>query len=129
MAAHYKVRHSRFVCDTGQGRWPSEAMHGWDKAIATMHRGETATVILGPQYAFGARGAPPKIPPNATLECSLELIDWVDLVVRYNAVPGKKETDSERMERWKRDLAEGTSPMREEGGECKAALGLVRADT
>ncbi|CAN0160938.1 unnamed protein product, partial [Discosporangium mesarthrocarpum] len=105
------------------GRWPSEAMHGWDKAVATMHKGERATVVCGPQYAFGSKGAPPKIPPNATIECELELLGWVDFAVKYNAVPpgsgagvGGRESESERVDRWKREMADGTSPMRPEIG-------------
>ncbi|CAM9421084.1 unnamed protein product [Phaeothamnion confervicola] len=96
------------------GRWPSEAMFGWDKALATMRRGELAAVRCGPRYAYGERGAPPKIPPNATLDCELELLDWVDLAARYNAAPG--ESDEARLARWKREVADGTSPMREEAG-------------
>ena len=32
-----------------------------------MKQGERATLICSPEYAYGARGSPPKIPPNATL--------------------------------------------------------------
>lgn len=81
-----------------------------------MHKGEVATLICGPQYAFGAAGAPPKIPANATVETRLELVDWLDLAVTYNAVPGKVETDDELRARWKEELADGTSPMRTEAG-------------
>lgn len=81
-----------------------------------MHKGEIATLISGPQYAFGAAGAPPKIPPNATVETELELVDWLDLAVTYNAVPGKVETDQELRKRWGEELADGTSPMRPEAG-------------
>ena len=84
--------------------------------MSTMHKGEIATLICGPQYAFGAAGAPPKIPQNATVETRLELVDWVDLAITYNAVPGKVETDDELRARWKEELADGTSPMREEAG-------------
>lgn len=99
-----------------QGRWPSEVTHGWDKAVSTMHKGEIATLVCGPQYAFGAKGAPPKIPPNATVETELELVDWLDLAVKYNAVPGKIETEEELRTRWGQELADGTSPMRKEAG-------------
>lgn len=99
-----------------KGKWPSEAMHGWDKAVSTMRLGEIATLVCGPQYAFGTKGAPPKIPPNATIETRLELVDWMDLAATYNAKPGVTETDSEIMARWKEGLADGTSPMREEAG-------------
>lgn len=81
-----------------------------------MRKGEIATLICGPQYAFGEPGAPPKIPPNATVETRLELAGWLDLAAEYNAVPGKVETDDELRERWSEDLAEGTSPMKDEAG-------------
>lgn len=104
-----------------KGKWPSEAMHGWDKVVSTMRLGEVATLVCGPQYAFGAKGAPPKIPPNATIETRLELVDWMDLAATYNAKPGVTETDSEIMARWKQELADGTSPMRPEAGKRAGA--------
>lgn len=100
-----------------KGRWPSEAIHGWDKAVSAMLMGEVATLICGPQYAFGKKGAPPRIPPNATIETKLELVDWVDLAATYNAKPGQQETDQERMARYRNELEDGTSPMRAEAGE------------
>lgn len=91
-------------------------MHGWDKAVSSMHKGEVATLICGPQYAFGEKGAPPKIPPNATIETEIELVDWVDFVAKYNAKPGVRETDSERLARYRQEIAEGSSPLVEEAG-------------
>lgn len=92
-------------------------MHGWDKAISTMHKGEVATLICGPQYAFGEKGAPPKIPPNATIETELELVDWLDFEATYNAKPGVRETDSERLARWRQEIADGSSPINTYAGE------------
>ena len=40
---------------------------GWDKCIATMKEGEKCIVYLTPENAYGARGAPPDIPPNMPL--------------------------------------------------------------
>lgn len=92
--------------------------------MSAMHRGEVATLICGPQYSFGEAGAPPKIPPDATVETKLELVDWVDLAATYNAVPGKVETDEELRDRWSEDLAAGTSPMKDEaGGESGTSRG------
>lgn len=35
--------------------------------MARMKKGEKALLICKPEYAYGAQGSPPKIPPNATL--------------------------------------------------------------
>lgn len=50
---------------------------GWDIAVATMRRGETATFTIAPQLAYGK--SPPiasSIPPDATLIFEIELFDW-----------------------------------------------------
>jgi hypothetical protein len=39
-----------------------------------MKKGELAVLICKPEYAYGANGAPPKIPPNATLKCTQLLL-------------------------------------------------------
>jgi FK506-binding protein 4/5 len=38
-----------------------------DLAVATMCRGEIASIECRSDYAYGASGSPPKIPPNSTL--------------------------------------------------------------
>ncbi|CAM9269117.1 unnamed protein product [Chrysoparadoxa australica] len=95
------------------GAWPSEAMFGWDKALAVMRRGEVAEVVCGPQYAYGSKGAPPKIPPNATLECELELLDWVDYAAQYRR---PEESEGERRKRWEEDIASAEGALKEEVG-------------
>ncbi|KAI9099932.1 hypothetical protein DFS34DRAFT_513867 [Phlyctochytrium arcticum] len=49
---------------------------GWDCGIATMLKGEKAIFKMKPEYAYGARGSPPKIPPNATLEFEVQMLSW-----------------------------------------------------
>ena len=53
-----------------------EVIKAWDCAIANMRKGELARITCGPEYAYGERGMPPKIPPNATLIFEVELIEW-----------------------------------------------------
>ena len=47
---------------------------GWEVGISTMTVGEKATLICKPQYAYGSKGIPPLIPPDATLVFEVELL-------------------------------------------------------
>jgi len=58
------------------GAEPSEAIKGWELAIPDMHPGEKALLTCTGAYAYGERGAPPLIPPDATLAFELDLISW-----------------------------------------------------
>ncbi|KAG5183811.1 hypothetical protein JKP88DRAFT_354553 [Tribonema minus] len=91
-------------------------MPGWDVAVQTMEKGERASIICSPQYAYGEAGAPPKIPPGASLECELELLDWEDVAARYSEYARPGETHEERMERWEQEIESGTSPIKEDVG-------------
>lgn len=53
-----------------------QVIEGWDLAIKTMKRSEVAKFTISPEFAYGERGAPPKIEPNATLVFEIELFDW-----------------------------------------------------
>ena len=46
---------------------------GWEIGIGGMLPGERAEFTIGPEYAYGEAGHPPKIPPNATLKFTIEL--------------------------------------------------------
>jgi len=46
----------------------------WTQAVQMMKPGGKARVICPPQTAYGERGAPGAIPPNATLTFEIELI-------------------------------------------------------
>ena len=57
------------VFDEGTGITFSldEVILGFKEGIAGMRVGETKTLVIPPEKGYGAAGAPPDIPPNATL--------------------------------------------------------------
>lgn len=62
----------KFVLGSGQ------VIRGWDLGFATMTRGEKAILVCTHEYAYGEHGSPPNIPPSATLEFEVELIEFYD---------------------------------------------------
>lgn len=49
---------------------------GWDEGVKTMKKGEKSLLTCKSDYAYGASGSPPKIPPHATLNFEVELLGW-----------------------------------------------------
>ncbi|XP_040188306.1 peptidyl-prolyl cis-trans isomerase FKBP3 [Rana temporaria] len=61
-----------FIFKVGLGR----VIRGWDEALLTMSKGETAKLEIESEWAYGRRGQPDsKIPPNAKLFFEVELVD------------------------------------------------------
>ncbi|KAJ8595235.1 peptidyl-prolyl cis-trans isomerase [Rhizopogon salebrosus TDB-379] len=63
-------RHEPFKTQIGVGK----VIRGWDEGVPKLSLGEKAVLRATPDYAYGSRGFPPVIPPNATLNFEVELL-------------------------------------------------------
>ncbi|XP_026189316.1 FKBP prolyl isomerase 1Aa isoform X1 [Mastacembelus armatus] len=51
-----------------------EVIRGWEEGVAQMSVGQRAKLICSPDFAYGSKGHPGIIPPNATLTFDVELL-------------------------------------------------------
>jgi FKBP-type peptidyl-prolyl cis-trans isomerase FkpA len=67
------------VFDSSRNRGQPTAFHMkkvvpcWQEALPLLHVGEEARLTCPPATAYGAKGAPPNVPPNETLTFEIEL--------------------------------------------------------
>jgi FKBP-type peptidyl-prolyl cis-trans isomerase len=64
-------RREPFAFTLGEGR----VIEGWERGISGMKVGGKRILTIPPEKAYGENGAPPVIPPNATLKFEVELVD------------------------------------------------------
>ncbi|KAJ7160644.1 hypothetical protein C8R43DRAFT_1086807 [Mycena crocata] len=63
-------RGTPFKTEIGVGR----VIRGWDEGVPQLSLGTKAMLTISPEYGYGARGAPPVIPGNSTLNFEVELL-------------------------------------------------------
>lgn len=68
-------RGQRFQFPLGERR----VIRGWEQGVAGMRIGELRELTIAPDLAYGKRGFPPVIPPDATLVFEVELFAAVSL--------------------------------------------------
>ena len=64
-------RNEPFAFKLGAG----QVIKGWDEGVGKLHVGDHAILVLPGKIAYGLRGVPNVIPPDATLIFIVEVID------------------------------------------------------
>jgi len=54
-----------------------KVIRGWDEALLTMSVGESAELVIQPEWAYGKKGMEGKVPPSSVLIFQVELVSLV----------------------------------------------------
>ena len=54
-----------------------EVIEGWDDGVVGMKKGGKRKLTIPPHLAYGKRGSPPKIGPDATLVFEIEMLEII----------------------------------------------------
>lgn len=81
----------------------SEVIDAWEILISTMALKEKAEFICPPQYAYGADGVPPYVPPEETVTFTVDLLDIGRPQSVEEPVVDVAEEDDEDMNFWDKD--------------------------
>ena len=68
-----RFRDKTFKFDLGEGR----VIKGWEEGLSSMQVGELSVLTCAPEYAYGAEGNPPGIPPAAVLTFEVEFVSMI----------------------------------------------------
>ena len=79
-----RLKSNNKVFDASKGRpftfrlGVGEVIKAWDVGVKGMRVGDKRQLVCPPALAYGSRGAPPDIPPNAWLIFDVELVNVID---------------------------------------------------
>ena len=142
-----KVAYSGWLADGGKmfdssvhrGRPPLEfqigrpgIIPGWQEGVADMRVGGKRQLVIPPALAYGKKGSPPVIPPEATLVFDVELVELGEIRVppKYPDLDLATDSRAEELDKGVKvvDLEAGSGPLIEDGSVVVTELTVWNQD-